>query len=362
MDAFNYEADNEFDDDPQPNSQWTNVGERDGYYYQVPVQYISANSYSRKKQRIIRELAVVNAVRNGDYYGPVMTRVTDYFDIINKKGKTKKSALMYACQYAPLQILQKLLNAGATVHDVDGRKNRSPLHFAVLSGSSQKVQAIIRAGALVNTVDSDWNTPLHYASTNGKFKIAAALIEADANVNAKNKFGYTPLMFAAENGSARSIRCLLFNQSPSVSNLERTCRENPELKLHKALKRLQIQLNVKNKFGQTALMRAMKFQNARATRILLDHPKIDRYQISAEGSDYLNIPTKLSLEKRVVKNAAYNQLKISMRNLLKDEEVATFKKLENYFEANYKAQKKTPDYYDYPTVQYSPVDNGQHNY
>jgi ankyrin repeat protein len=70
----------------------------------------------------------------------------------------------------------------------------SLLILAVQSNCFQIVNYLLNAGASVNMTNQNKNTPLHFALTFRNFEIADMLIRQGADENIQNKYGITPWM------------------------------------------------------------------------------------------------------------------------------------------------------------------------
>ena len=85
----------------------------------------------------------------------------------------------------------------------------SPLHVACHTGHMQIVQVLIEAGATVNVKDSGGRLPLHYACANGHDTIVGYLLYEGANVNFKAFNGCTALHYASMYGHSGVVAALL---------------------------------------------------------------------------------------------------------------------------------------------------------
>ena len=89
------------------------------------------------------------------------------------------------------------------------------LSYAAESGCVESVMTCLAQGACVNSESEDKFTPLHYACNTTKeyLPVVKLLIQRDANVNILNKYGETALLKAAYRGHARVVRTLLEHQA-----------------------------------------------------------------------------------------------------------------------------------------------------
>ena len=81
---------------------------------------------------------------------------------INQFDATGKTALLYAAERNSPDVIQLLLNSGASVHLTDAW-DRTALHFAVRRASVTTVERLLSAGASVSAHDRKGLTPLTYA-------------------------------------------------------------------------------------------------------------------------------------------------------------------------------------------------------
>lgn len=93
-----------------------------------------------------------------------------------------------------------MIDNGANVN-ARTTNGKTPLQKATEKNRLNIVNLLIRNGANVNAVYSSENrTALHLASRNGYDKIVEALIGHGASINYQNKFGRTALLKAIEGG------------------------------------------------------------------------------------------------------------------------------------------------------------------
>jgi len=85
------------------------------------------------------------------------------------------------------------------------------LSYAAESGCVESVMTCLAQGACVNSESEDKFTPLHYACNTKKeyLPVVKLLIQRDANVNILNKYGETALLKAAYRGHANVVEELL---------------------------------------------------------------------------------------------------------------------------------------------------------
>ncbi|KAI1205140.1 uncharacterized protein F4807DRAFT_444149 [Annulohypoxylon truncatum] len=83
----------------------------------------------------------------------------------NVKSGVKWTALMYACDKHPGNVLEKLLGLDnlTCINDQD-EDGKTSLHIASSQGHAKAVASLLKANAHINTTDNEGRTALHYAS------------------------------------------------------------------------------------------------------------------------------------------------------------------------------------------------------
>ena len=121
------------------------------------------------------------------------------------------SALHWAAERGDTELVETLLQSGATVDAVTRIGNYMPLHVASAAGQAEVVELLLAAGSDTATATSTSGaTPLHLAANSGSVAAITALIDHGAAVDAREKtWGQTPLIFAASRNRVDAIRTLL---------------------------------------------------------------------------------------------------------------------------------------------------------
>ena len=95
-------------------------------------------------------------------------------------------AIHSACRRSNWSILERLFEAGASVHDRGG-KGRMVLHVAAKYGREEPIDRLIHMGADVDAVDGQGWTLLQYA-VNGKYQgVVSRLLEHQKNLSERKK-------------------------------------------------------------------------------------------------------------------------------------------------------------------------------
>ena len=106
---------------------------------------------------------------------------------INTKGENSRSALAFASQEGYTDIVNILLDNGASDESRDNDYGRTPLWLAAAKGQTDVVRALVSAGADVNTQRNDGISALGIASQEGYTEVAKMLLDNGAQI------GHTPL-------------------------------------------------------------------------------------------------------------------------------------------------------------------------
>ena len=133
------------------------------------------------------------------------------------KDDSDKVILHHACEKGSVQLVKKLLAAGAHPN-VSDKYNCTPLHYACKRKDLEIIRVLLKRGANPNAVDVLTGTPLHYACKTGNLYLVQTLIEAGADRSIKRwSDGNTPLHDAVEGGFFHCVDSLVnYNPSPGA--------------------------------------------------------------------------------------------------------------------------------------------------
>ncbi|MCB1156393.1 MAG: ankyrin repeat domain-containing protein [Leptospiraceae bacterium] len=180
---------------------------------------------------------------------------------VNAKNKDGNTALTRAsASFENTTEIVKLLIAKGAEVNVKGKYGWTALIWASHNSHTEIVQILINHGADVNIVNDDGNTALMSAE---KLEISKLLIEKGADIRLKNKEGKTALMY--------------------VSSSYKNTTETVKFLIAKGA-----EINAKNKDGETALIKALRYSNLEAARLLLENGAdvYIRDKNNKEGFDY----------------------------------------------------------------------------
>lgn len=143
----------------------------------------------------------------------------------NRSGQTP---LHLAATYGLVEIMQALLERGATIDEVDDN-GESPLYIAVKHAGQMMayhfsdtetcdrffnaVNLLLKWGADTNLANKQGETPLLAASWYGNVQLTQLLLCYFADVNKANNKGESPLFAAAARGHLAVVEILLDNQA-----------------------------------------------------------------------------------------------------------------------------------------------------
>lgn len=202
--------------------------------------------------------------------------------------------------------------AECDVRAVDARGN-TPLHFAALCGSVEKIALLVLNGGSIDACDAESATPLHLACRHGHQSGAEKLLELHAGADAVTTTGMTPLHEAVAGGHGKLVRALCKHPNVAATANIPDAEGIPPLvtaakglhgmaarallqagarpdgmdkrswtALHWAavvgdermitlLHKFHADINVTNKFGESALMLATREGNSSVVQVLLEN-------------------------------------------------------------------------------------------
>ncbi|XDZ66705.1 ankyrin repeat domain-containing protein [Alphaproteobacteria bacterium LSUCC0684] len=117
--------------------------------------------------------------------------------------------LHLAARWGKPEVIEVLVNAGASLEAITEFNGQTPLHSAVGSGKVENIEALILAGANIESRCIKGGTPLHWAAQFGSVRIVQKLIDEGAMLEARDRNGYTPLHWAAKKGMPAKLRVLI---------------------------------------------------------------------------------------------------------------------------------------------------------
>ena len=207
-------------------------------------------------------------------------------DIADGEGCTSLHAAIHG--RCPNEALKKIITRKSHL-DAQNMDGQTPLLLACTHRQNNAVKLLLEVGSNPNITDKNKNTSLH-AAVHGhcRKKDIQAIIDNFADINAINKNKQTALMIACENGNANVIKVLLKNRADlDIANADGdTCihvvaRRDYSKDIIHTMVNHGANVNTKNMFNETPLMKANKNGNIDATKELLnagaDHTILDGF-------------------------------------------------------------------------------------
>ena len=183
------------------------------------------------------------------------------------------------------EILRLLLAKGADPNAI-GRYSITPLMSA---NTAAKVKLLVAAGAKVDAKDEEGQTALMQAASKGYPDVVTALLDSGANVNAIDNDGLSSLLLSLDEGN-------------NAYDDERKTLPARRLEVaRRILLTKSVNVNVQTADGETALMRAVRLENADIVRSLL-----------AKGAD----PKRSDVFGDTAVTLAYEKENAEIKNLL----------------------------------------------
>jgi ankyrin repeat protein len=147
------------------------------------------------------------------------------------------------------------------------------MHEAVEGGQISRVEELLKEGMNVNDKDANGETPLMKAVGKGHHRLTLVLLLRGADPVEKDGQGETALMKAAAGGQEAVVELLLAGNAPpeALQGLLAQGKElGLDLKVPGTFKLNPVDLNVRDKNGQTALMKAVANSHRQVVQLLLD--------------------------------------------------------------------------------------------
>ena len=188
--------------------------------------------------------------------------------------------LHIASQNGLLSVIEKAVNSGKSFDldskDLDGL---TPLSRAVKGGHEAVVRLLIQQDSIdINSKDLNELTPLSWAAKEGHEAIVRILIQQDdIDIDLTDYGGQAPVSWAAANGHEAIVQLLIEkNVKLAQTLLSWAAREGDEARFHSVVQRDDIDIDSKNRWGETPLSQAARNGHEAITKVLVEqHAKID---------------------------------------------------------------------------------------
>ena len=116
---------------------------------------------------------------------------------------------MVAAGAGHIDLIDRLLDAGARIDAKDRRRGFTPLMSAVWTNQELAVTTLLDRGAPIDQTNDKGHTALFWAANRGWDQLVPLLIERGADVNSASNNGVTPLIIAAAAGHTATVDALL---------------------------------------------------------------------------------------------------------------------------------------------------------
>lgn len=256
--------------------------------------YAAANNNMNELKKAIRAGAKVDARDpKGGNNALLFASYNGHIDIVNellrhgaaietRSTDGAKTALMMASYKNNVDIIKLLIEKGASV-DAKNNRGDTVLHIAAYMGYDNLVKLFLEYASIVDHINdqtySTKYTALHFATFKGHIDIIRLLIQAGAFMNLLDHQGNNCLMLAMLQQHFDVMNMLIDehidvikvnhqdNQGNSALHVavERTCFEC----IHILILKGQIDMELINKKGDTALFTAIKVGNVEMVKVLL---------------------------------------------------------------------------------------------
>jgi ankyrin repeat protein len=215
----------------------------------APSDYI----YCTNKLKIEREITIEEMV--------------NLFDVNKQKDRIGNTPLIQACLHNNYKMVKLLIEHGADVNimNLDGN---TPLMEACIHNNYKMVKLLIEHGVDVNAKDKCQETALMRACKHRNYKSVKFLIKNGANIKTTNHLGETPLGVACFRGNSKIAKLLLDNGADIGLNVLEDAYYYT-WGIEKLLFKYGVDVNTRDKYQETALMRACKHRNYKSVKFLI---------------------------------------------------------------------------------------------
>lgn len=225
-----------------------------------------------------------------------------------------RTPLSWAAAAGHIAVVKLLLTDGAMLDQADA-DSRRPISYAAGNGHDDVVKLLLTSSECKPDLqDNAGKSALNWAASNGHVNVVKTLLSCKGvNPNLKDAEGRTPLFNAAFSNHSQVVE-ILGNEEAVDVNSEDASGDLPLYFAAKGgretvqalMKTKRVQVNLKGNRGITALMRAVKNDDAQAVEILIGMEGVDLETQTPEGLSALLISIGL-FETRVFELLADTQ-------------------------------------------------------
>lgn len=176
-----------------------------------------------------------------------------------------------------LEGVKQLLDSGVDVNIEDENYETALLH-AAYTGNVRMIKLLLDRGAKINHMNGDIETALHISINRGHKIIVELLLERGANVNTEDYYSKTAVNNACENGNLDIVK-LLLNYGAKIHTIDNRYKDTilhdavvgHNMDVMRLLLKLNLNIDRKNEFGETALFTTAQENRPNILEFLLDH-------------------------------------------------------------------------------------------
>ncbi|KLP00119.1 heterokaryon incompatibility protein [Fusarium fujikuroi] len=195
----------------------------------------------------------------------------------NVKDERKRTPLHWAASRGDDKLTEELIAHGEVLINALDHERRTALCLAIRNGCTTTVKILLQKGINPNIPDSERQTALHHAAQRGNEEITQILLDHNADPHIYDNNHVRPWQLAADKGYHQVVRLLLTKEINLCKKVQR--REEVFLKMVKQdlvpmvqlFLGLEVDKDVKDPFGRTAIALAAKHGSSNVLRLLLSN-------------------------------------------------------------------------------------------
>ncbi|VDI29599.1 Hypothetical predicted protein, partial [Mytilus galloprovincialis] len=201
----------------------------------------------------------------------------------NCEDNDHETPLSIACEMGHCEIVELLLENEVRLDKKNGDGN-APIHIACIKGHTNIVERMILINrSIVNLPNIKGSTPLHISCQKGHLEIVRVLLTNNALLSLTDEGNCVPFFLACVNGRTEIVEEILNLQNgPSVNEhfqndlvpLHVACSYGHQELTEILLNWKDIEVEIRDINGMTALYMACQSDNIKLTNLLLDHKAI----------------------------------------------------------------------------------------
>ena len=193
----------------------------------------------------------------------------------------ESSAIILACQYNNIPVLEYLIKNGANIDQGDYFQ-MTPLHYACEYGYLEVLNRLLDVGADFKVKNLDNYSPILWACVNGQTECFKELLKRGADVNIENSWNY--LKIACENDRLEVLKFLVSKGINLLDSLDEhenrplhiAARHGSKEMIEFLLSNGGVDIYAKNEEMRTAFLEACLFKNFKNMKLIKEKGGADR--------------------------------------------------------------------------------------